>query len=898
MSASNTSRIDLVLSATQAIEQSRAVSTEIDNIGKTAQRAGVSGAAGLTQLERQIAQNRVVIAQLNTAIAESAAVNGRDSDATRALRAEQTQLALVTRELVAQKGLLAVETKQEAAANQQAAVAAKETAVANDQLAVSNVAVADTAGLSARQMIVAGGAASRLAGAAIPGARAISVLTGAFSAASLGTLAVIVGVSILIGWLIKLGKAKEDVIKIDEKQVALDAVSAQLGGNQLRVQADIIQSIRSIASEREKYAENTRNLTRDLGLLDKEEVIHAKTIEEAGRAYAKLATPVKDLQEGTAIYNKNLADQDKSMKPAIDSLRVLGQAYGLNTDALIKAGERYHAFGTEQKEVIANQKFFRDQLNADLPALEALAAELTKDTNRMVDLERAALAAAFAILQIKPPKLNLGGFQTPGDANDRLRQAAATAVIAADKLGQSLSDDQIFNAIRPELEGVRKGFLDTAAALGKNQAETKALFNSYVSQLDPMYQQWIARLATVAKNEQVFTDEKKAGAAAAREAMRDENILFQLRKENFAADEKLGKLNFEKQRELIHEEFEDRRKVEHDKAVSRHASVADTKTINDELIWLERKMILLNQNEEAAYTIKLTEEYNKRLEHGRKFRAAEQKDFLAFMVKQRQDREKMQAEAIAAQDKLDRIARIDRPGRASAQAEQYRADAEAIDRVRTGFDQASRAGRAFDEMIRNIALDGAASFKGIGGAVAGLAQDLFSVANIANFVGNAIGNAFEAAISGADSFGHSLTKAVLGFIAGIAQQFGAMFILIGSGLIWLGYPGGGALIGYGIALEALAGVLRGVAGRIGNDNPQQSIAAAGGGGSATASATPRRDPTPKVIAFPTSGAASTGGDTIIQLDRQGTRDFLDGKGVLTVSSIRGKHNRTLKKAVA
>src|SRR5262249_15440284 len=128
-------------------------------------------------------------------------------------------------------------------------------------------------------------------------------------------------------------------------------------------------------------------------------------------------------------------------------------------------------------------------------------------------------------------------------------------------------------------------------------------------------------------------------------------------------------------------------------------------------------------------------------------------------------------------------------------------------------------------------------------------------------------------ISGADTFGKSAGAAILRFVAGIAQQFGQLFILLGSGLLIIGHPGGGALIRYGIALLAFAGGLRGIAGRSEKNHKgasQQQQTTGSTGGSAATSSTGGQ---PSVLQLPVA-TSGKGGNTIINLDAGETRGFM------------------------
>jgi uncharacterized protein YukE len=320
----------------------------------------------------------------------------------------------------------------------------------------------------------------------------------------------------LIGKLYELIQTKKELIEIDEKQVAVDALrakslssvssvageQAQQGTALSRVNADMVASFHLLANEQSEYEKNTKRLIEVVGALATKQ--HIEVVPNS--IFVRKSTA--DLNEETATLNATLGEQEKAMQPAIESLRVIKSLYGLTTDQLL-------AYAEQTGSSTGQLEFFRKQIDSDLPALRALANEIASNTNKMADMERQAILTGLAVQQIKPPKLDLDFLRSLSqDPNARIGAAVQSAMGGFTQGPPSV--EQLFGAIRPELEGVRKEFRENAAALASNQAEAKALYNTYVGQLDPMYQQWMQRLDAADQNMKAFTDHTKQAESAAR----------------------------------------------------------------------------------------------------------------------------------------------------------------------------------------------------------------------------------------------------------------------------------------------------------------------------------------------------------------------------------------------
>jgi hypothetical protein len=183
----STSKIVYLLDASSITTGASAAEKSFAGMGKAAQSAGVAGAAGLAPLEVAAVKGQTAAQALAAALAQEvpAAVSAATAN-------EQ----------------LAVSALAAARAEQAAALAATESGVAHE--------------LSAQHAIRLAGAFSHVTEVAIPNVRALGHIAGGLSSVAFGQLAVIAGIAIFTGVLIKLFEEKEKQVEIDKEQIALD----------------------------------------------------------------------------------------------------------------------------------------------------------------------------------------------------------------------------------------------------------------------------------------------------------------------------------------------------------------------------------------------------------------------------------------------------------------------------------------------------------------------------------------------------------------------------------------------------------------------------------------------------------------------------------------------------
>lgn len=669
---------------------------------------------------------------------------------------------------------------------------------------------------------------------------AIEGVVRAFGGIQLGFAVAIGLAAALLPKIISLIRAKEEQIKIDKEQITTDLLIEKGSERTTRVAADMTAAFRILRAEKEVYIKTTKDLTDRLHVLETQGSATSIMVGQGGETYVRVVKNAEDLQHEVAKLNAEIGKQEEVLGPALETIRRHQEATHETTEETIRWAVATHKIAAE------DIPFMTEQLNRAVPVLD----EFSKKLN---DLAVPKFDAATSL---------------PG-INSLQAAVEATFQLARD---QGITDwAQQVKFATPALKA-----LDDAL---KHYGGTVEGYNKLLAQNENGMRAAIALMKEQTKAFDENFNKRKA-----------QDVGPQLEMEALKAEARLREDDLGLRMSIIHREFDLRREKLKEDGQATKENFQNLELM--ELIATKELLVELKKRADATveHYAQLSAERAKDLTRQREFRIKELAEWGEHYVKQRQSREEQEKKFFENQAKIEFTARSDREGRKETQADALRAQSDELKRVREAFGQTSIAARTFDEMLKNIAEDGQAGFKGISASISGLASELFSVANIANAVGNAIGSAFEAAISGTESFGHSLTKAVLTFIATIAQQFGAMFILIGSGLIWLGWPGGGALIGYGIALEALAGVLRGLANNIGKSNAAPSAAgaatASGGGGGA-----PTRQPTPPlVVSFPTSGSQSQ--PIVIQLDRSASRDLIEGHEVVTEPKLRRATGKT------
>jgi hypothetical protein len=105
-----------------------------------------------------------------------------------------------------------------------------------------------------------------------------------------------------------------------------------------------------------------------------------------------------------------------------------------------------------------------------------------------------------------------------------------------------------------------------------------------------------------------------------------------------------------------------------------------------------------------------------------------------------------------------------------------------------------------------------------------------SMQTVAQGLQDGIEGAFAAMVSGSESAGQALEASAFSTIGSIAEQWGAFFLAKAIGDLWINPAASAGEFAAGAALEALAGVMKGLSGAIGNTGTSSGSSSAGTAG--------------------------------------------------------------------
>ena len=318
MSSNKISKISMIVDASQAKGEYGALTTEAAGFSKAAASSGVVAQASLTQLEQ--AQRRVAASSTQMATGVQQVANAERQAAVAGIEAAGANQALATAQeevAVASRGA-ALASILQAEANQAGSVSA-------EQLAAANAMVAAESEISAGKMIKLGVAIDKLAGVSVAGGKAMGSLAGAFSAMSLGQLALIAGVAILIGWLLKRIKAEHEVIEIGEEGLKLDIARANTMQGQQNITKDIVEVLIKYSQTRKALAADTLKETEAYYALAAAERVEddmkARGVERSYQAQLTgklMGTTITDQREGYMKLSEARKKDEEGMKKVME----------------------------------------------------------------------------------------------------------------------------------------------------------------------------------------------------------------------------------------------------------------------------------------------------------------------------------------------------------------------------------------------------------------------------------------------------------------------------------------------------------------------------------------------------------------------------------------------------
>jgi hypothetical protein len=834
---------------------------------------------------------------------------------------EHEGLKIKLGEVTTQMRAATVVTEQKVVADEEAKVSALEAARAEQAKAIANVEGAAAADLNARQMIVTAAAAGKVTGAAIPGARAIGVLAGAFSGMAIPQLAVIIGLGILVGELFKLGKAKEEQIALDEAGLKIDA-------------------------ER-----TTAMHTGTLFTKERATVMHDFTASNVALGLALADLTKKEKAEDEA--RRAATEGEVNYKTAASEVYLMNQLLGQTTEQLTKKeGEataaRVTATAAVQKEVEAYIKFGLEmRLSAD--AILEMARRTGAEIEVINALTAALDTATFATLRFK------SGQNVISETRFKVAHDAAA-------VGQTLKHAE-----------AERRFTDAIAAQGdetvKLARETELTEKNLKAFTETHRQGGAAARATA--NELVNLRKQAQDALAA------------LNQDNFAARD--AKINNDIQAERDHLKINKRDKEEalqylavreqalHDK-VAQDRAVAEQRLI-DEIRAIEIAGIVDVYDREVE-ALKLKSQ-QKALAIQQEFGATDQSEQLLLRMKQAYadefarwfiDRNRKAFEQLtteggrfenqlnAERAKEDSVffkeslkdwelhekqiqALIDKFGQKSGGHVSV-LDVNQVDRINSRLNALGLSVKAVDERfghatsnihvfeLRLKALEKYNKgdfFGGLRASVQAVALDFLESGRAAEAMANVIEDSFSAGIAAGgnfvSAFGAALVSGMANIVAQVLGQIGIMLISRGVADVLMGlainadpftFGAGTALIAaghaeilQGAAFSALAGIAKGLGSLAssaikgdGGGSAASGAASTGASGGSASGQTPQR-PQPTVINLPTTPAPPKQGPISItlRLDRNVAKDFIHGEQILTRTNIRGQHFQAVSAVV-
>jgi len=817
--AEATNRIIYIVEASQAQAEAQKLSGSLDGVGKAAQSSAATSTAAMNTVSKATTGAAVSAQQLQQVYQNVVRTQGANS--------------VAAKELAAAMGLTAQATTATATAHKAVEAATNTAAEGFNRL---------TTRISVGRGVLSGYDA------------AIEGVVRAMGGISLGWSVAIGLVSTLLPKIIELSSAKQEQIKIDKAQIEADLERADSTQRTIKLNSDLLTAVSILAREQSSYEKKTRELRETQDQLTKGPITQWYYTQEG--ATQRVTASAQDLIDKSNTLNKEISEQEKVMRPAVDTILEYQRALGVSNDQLIEWLKTMHK-SPEEIEAVMNA------LQALTPVINTVGVEL---------------------LKLRVPKLEISA-TFPGI--EALRGAVQDAFQKARDLGITEWKDQI-RVAGPALKALDEGI--------RHHSDTLAEYQAQIAKLQP-YEQEALR---------VWKEQQKA---------QKENFDTQ-KKMTDAFPQLLDEL-FRKRMELAKDDFAAQRKIVEDQFAWRRDQLRREGKLTEEAS-LTLKAIELRTFEEI--TAKEIDYYKKRddnrrrdiedqirhLEQQRAVREREVAELRTHLSRQRQVREDAERRRQEDEEKHEAERRRNRAGRAQQEEEEIRRQNELRDRAAATFGRISQnadlAARQIDAMNgklsaqQNILVSLQSSWDDF-------MEDWIRSGEIFRRVGDMIGTALENMTARGEDFGKNMKAMFLDLVADLASYFGDLFIKMGAGYLFISPWVGVGLIAAGVGLKALAGYFRGLASKAHEAATASGSAAGGGatsaaGGGAAAAAVNPAIP-PNVIPFPTSGPA---GDVHIHLGSGEGEKFLknvfEGHGVVTMDSIRGKHNRAIKKAIA
>jgi hypothetical protein len=677
-------------------------------------------------------------------------------------------------------------------------------------------------------------------------------------------------------------KAKEEQIEVDIDLIAADIALAQaMQGTERQMQAELnvrrdLQSlVQQNINARKELTEAERNeekLTLQLnsakiGLNNSTNILTSSTIG-AGQATAVYTGKIEDLQLAVGQETKKRQEHTAEIVKTNEALIRNATQLGISRGELIRMAEAAGATGKR---------------------LEDFIQSLDRGTF-------AALEWASALQKVKLAQLDLAN---TSEAMSR-RQADLNERIDAElKLGKSRIDvvSGNRNALQAELKAIQERITTQAAMNGEiiKEAEFRRRVRGEIAGLGLPLKDNLLLLEREADAVDKSSKKHKSATGAIKS---HELALVDLNK-------KLQESRAALERDSVDRRIAD---VRADAEALRQKTIVQAKHSKERARTLESDLQDIAEIERnGIQKVLQAEEIERRKfladqrETRREETERELKEFREKMVRQRQIRTEEQIRENEDEEKRQRVLRSNRPERRSAEAEERAQQRLDLENVITIFGRASESAELYAQQVALVNGE-LSTMQNITVALSSVTEqfteDWIKSGQLFGQVAQGISDSLQAMVANGEDFGSNMKAVFLNLVAELASYFGRLFISIGSGMLFINPASGIGLIAAGTALIALAGVLRGLAQRSQQAARRQAETATANTGRSAATATGGAGVVPtNVIPFPTSGPGRGPQVFNIQLDRDGSKDFLDGKGVLTKSSVQGKDRHVIKKVV-
>ncbi|HKQ06602.1 MAG TPA: hypothetical protein VJ464_15825 [Blastocatellia bacterium] len=850
---------------------------------------------------------------------------------------QQDSLKAQLNDVTAQMRRSTVATDEKAASEEVQKISALEAARAEQALALANVETAETATLTAGATIRTGAAVDKLAGVSVGGARALSLLAGGISAVGIGQIALIAGASLLIGELLALAKAKDELIQLDEEGLKIDAdrnVSMHTGAlftkERATVMHDFVASNVALGqalvdlSQKEKAEEAARRAATESLVSEKREA------SEVALLFGVFGQTTEQLTKKEALATAARVEATAAVHKQIESYIKLALETHLSAEATLEMARHTGA-----------EKAVLDALTAALDSAYFATLRFKSGQNLISETRfKVAFDAAKAgeVLNHAEAQRRYNAEIAKG-GEETVKLARETEL--AEKNMHAFTETHhggaaAARAYANELVNLKKQAQDALAALNADNfaARDARIANDIQAERDHLKINKRDReeaLQYIAVREKALHDKVAQDRAIAEQRLADEIRGIEIAGIQDAYDREVASLNLKLQQKSLALQQEFGVTEQSEQLILRMK-----RAYEDEFQrwFVERNLKTFEQ---------LTTEGG-RFEH--QLNAARAKEDEAYFKGQLKEWEQHEKQIQALIDKFSQrsgghvsVVNINEIERINSRLNALGLSVKGVD---DHFGHATSNIRVFELRLKALELYNKGDFfGGLRASIKAVALDFLESGRAADQMGNLIQSTFDSATSaGGDfisAFGAALVQGVTQIVAQVLGQLGIQLIAKGiadvlQGIAWnanpltpgLGTPliaAGHAEIIQGAAFSALAGIASGLGNLASNaikgGDSAASGAAGGGSTSSTVGGTPRAtQPQPIIIDLSNASANRQQNDfsrigftdqsrsssqrpmqVSIQLNENAWSKLMRGQKVLTATNIQHEHKSTFAKVV-